>query len=254
MCAERPPRIIGAMVRAAMLFLLAAGLCAQELPTAFDAVSVRPCSSGGERWAFRRLPGGGLDAAVSVELLMVLAYDLQTFQFPGIPKWAKDDCWSIHATAHGITGQPTAAQHAPMLRSLLQDRFQLKLRQETHEGSVYYLATAKGGPKLKPHPEGSADNLFRAFQTSWQFRNVDIPALARRLSRQVERDVIDRTGIAGKFDMNLEFTRDDGASDTAGNRPSIFTALQKQLGLKLEAGKGAVTVYVVEHLEKPSAN
>jgi uncharacterized protein (TIGR03435 family) len=108
-----------------LLFSLAAGLIgADDLPKTFDVASVSPCSASDERYAYRRLPGGGLYATgVPLKVLMVEAYGLKPFQFSGGPKWIDEDCWTIRATVEGVTGQLSIAQQAPMLRNLIEDRF-----------------------------------------------------------------------------------------------------------------------------------
>ena len=231
-----------------------------DLPKAFEVASVKPCSANDERFAYRRLPGGGLYATgVTLKLLMVEAYGVKPFQISGGPKWIDEDCWSIQATAEGVQGQLSIAQQAPMLRTLIEERFQLRLRRETREMPVFALVVAKGGSKLTPHPAGSTEVEMRTPQESWSLKNVDLAFLANRLSRQLGHTVIDRTDLTGKYDFKLEWAREEGAGDTAvrpadANRASIFTAIQEQLGLKLESAKGPVEILVIDHVEKPSAN
>jgi uncharacterized protein (TIGR03435 family) len=241
-----------------VLFSLATGsFGADDLPKAFDVASVRPCSASDERYAYRRLPGGGLYATgVSLKVFMVEAYGVKPFQFSGGPKWIDEDCWTVRATVEGVTGQLSIVQQAPMLRNLIEDRFQLKLRTETREAPVFELTVAKGGSKLTPHPgESTAVEMMRTIQGSWNLKNVDLTFLTNRLSRQLGRTVIDKTNLKGRYDLRLEFANEEGGGDPASaSRASIFTAIQEQLGLKLSPGKGPVESFVVEHVERPSAN
>jgi uncharacterized protein (TIGR03435 family) len=176
----------------------------------------------------------------------------------------------------------------PMLRSLLEERFQLKLHRETKEVPVYALTVAKGGAKLRPYKEGSCsstDPTISADPLNLPPRPepgqkpfcgsigigtfgvdghaMDLDAFARILDRILDRPVVNKTGIAGKFDFHLEFTadgdtprigvRDPRPSDPTG-LPSIFTALQEQLGLKIESAKGPGEFLVIDHVERPSEN
>ena len=217
-----------------------------DLPKAFDVASVKPCSANDERFAYRRLPGGGLYATgVTLKLLMVEAYGVKPFQISGGPKWIDEDCWAIQATAQGVPGQLSIAQQAPMLRALLEERFQLKIRRETREMAVFELVVAKSGSKLKPHPADSTEMEMRTLRGSWSLKNVDLALVVKTLSRQLGKTVIDRTDLKGTYDFKLEWGRED---------ESIFTAIQEQLGLKLESGKGPVELPVIDHVDKPSAN
>jgi uncharacterized protein (TIGR03435 family) len=215
-----------------------------DLPKTFDVVSVKPCSKD-ERYFYRRLPGGGLSASVPLKVLLVEAYGVQPFQFSGGPKWIDEDCWAIQATAQGIQGQLSIAQQAPMLRALLEERFQLKIRRETREMPVFALVVAKSGSKLKPHPADSTEMEMRTLRGSWSLKNVDLAFLANRLSRELGKTVIDRTDLKGTYDFKLDWARED---------ESIFTAIQEQLGLKLESAKGPVEFLVIDHVDKSSAN
>jgi uncharacterized protein (TIGR03435 family) len=137
-----------------------------------------------------------------------------------------------------------------MLQNLLADRFQLKLHRESKDAPIYALVVAKNGPKLKESAPGAQGSIGMS-QGNLSARGVPVAALADQLSGpvfQLGRPVIDRTGISGIYDFTLDWASDDSA-------PSVFTALQEQLGLKLEAQKGSVEVLVVDSMErKPSAN
>jgi len=161
-----------------------------------------------------------------------------------------------------------------MLQSLLEDRFQLKIRREIREVPVYVLTVAKSGPKLKSSQEGSCPTPNPAGGSCpgsvWAERKgtsvvvdqQDTPdGFSRMLSQRLGRPVIDKTGIKGMFDFHLEFAPDettggtappDVATDPSG--PSIFTAVQEQLGLKLESAKGPGEVLVIDRVERPSEN
>jgi uncharacterized protein (TIGR03435 family) len=172
-----------------------------------------------------------------------------------------------------------------MLQALLEDRFGLKIHRETREVPVYALTVAKGGPKLRPFQEGSCTpfDLTKSFpapgdkplcklmmgsgtpqnrKDEGHGLSLDEFAKALIMSNSLDRPVINKTGIAGTFDFHLEYALDDTSplfrrdpgdpSDPGG--PSIFTALQQQLGLKLEPAKGPGEFLVIDRVETPSAN
>ncbi len=233
------------VIASALLSMVGQG----EQPKTFDVISVKPCAKD-ERYFYHRLPGGGLSASVSLKVLLVEAYGVQPAQFKGGPKWVDEDCWTIQATAEGVKEQLSIAQQAPMVRALLEERFQLRIRRETKEMPVLALVVAKSGPKIKPHPPDSTEVEMRALQGSWSLKNVDLASVVNRLSRQLGKTVIDRTNLKGKYDLRLEWARDDADDSHA----SIFTAIQEQLGLKLESAVGPVEILVVDHVDRPAAN
>jgi uncharacterized protein (TIGR03435 family) len=142
------------------------------------------------------------------------------------------------------------------LRVMLADRFQLRIHRETKEMPVYVLTVAKSGSKLQTlAPTGKPEGNLSARRNSEGKSEVTgdklpVASLARFLSGQLGRNIIDQTNLTGKYDFTLTYAPEMG--DITG--PSIFTALQEQLGLKLESGKGPVDVVVVDSAEKPSAN
>jgi uncharacterized protein (TIGR03435 family) len=158
-----------------------------------------------------------------------------------------------------------------MLRALLADRFKLTFHREQKEMSVYALAVAKGGSKVKAttvspdtSPEGPPALAFTVMAGFLHLpaRYASMDEFASLLQRgALERPVVDRTGLEGRFDFDLEFAIDEtlfggalgrGPDDTT--KPSLFVALQEQLGLKLEATRGPVSALVIDHAERPSEN
>lgn len=145
-----------------------------------------------------------------------------------------------------------------MLRALLEDRFQLKVRRESHEGNIYEMVTAKAGPKLKPSTaESSYLRLNRntpsdlpGVSYTIAGQKIGIPRLVDYLMGTVGRPIVDRTGIDGEFDFKIDYAV-EGHSETG---PSIFTALQEQLGLRLQPAKGAIETLVIEKAERPAEN
>jgi uncharacterized protein (TIGR03435 family) len=150
-----------------------------------------------------------------------------------------------------------------MLQKLLADRFKLTLHRTTKEFPVYELVTAKNGPKLKEvEAGGSNTNSGRGHMTATR---ISMQRLSEFLSRQVDRPVLDMTGLKGVFDLTLDWTPDESLSAKkpgegevaidAPKSPSLLTALQEQLGLKLQARRAPIEILVVDHAEKvPTEN
>jgi uncharacterized protein (TIGR03435 family) len=185
----------------------------------------------------------------SLRTLLMLAYGVQAFQIVEGPKWLDSDRFDVDAKPENPASPD---QLKLMLRALLADRFRLVLHTETRELPVYAMVLARNGPKVQEAKDGvrgmsgGRDHLKGLMQ---------MPELAQYLSPTLGRTVLDKTGLAGDFDIKLEWTPDESvkaAGDFAGS--SIFTAIQEQLGLRLEATKGPVEVLVVDRVEQPSAN
>ena len=236
----------------------------------FEVASIKPMEpamGGMMRVEMQMAPGGRFIAkGLTLRLLMQQAYGVRDFQITGAPAWASTDRYEINAKAEG--GDIGRDAIRPLLQSLLEERFQLKMRRETKDAPVYELVTAKGGPKLKASEAGEGRDQVRMGRGFVQAQSATVASLANVLANQLGRSVVDKTGLTGRYDFKLEWTPDESQNalvremrpdappaaplDSAG--PSIFTALQEQLGLKLDNGKGPVEVLVIEKVEKPSEN
>jgi bla regulator protein BlaR1 len=235
----------------------------------FDVVSIKPSDPFSERQRIGISPGGSFEASgVRLSDLIQQAYNIRPFQLLGASGWMETDRYEIH-TKDEKPG-PSEAEIAKMseeqrnavrdqflakLQALLAERFQLKIHRETKEMPIYILTLAKGGPKLQTPPDDKPGGTLSSRRTDDGKREVigqklTAAGLARFLSGQIGRTIIDQSGLAGKYDFKLTWAPDMG--DTTG--PSLFTALQDQLGLKLDSSRGPVEVVVVESAEKPSAN
>lgn len=259
----------------------------------FEVASIKPHPGIGNLVHIQPYPGGRLVVEnFTLRLLMQNAYGVQPFQILGGPGWINSERYDVEAKADG---SPSGKQMTgPMLQTLLEDRFKLRLHRETKLLPVFGLMIAKGGAKLQRSKEGgcipfSMDSLplppmrvpgvprtvfcgFLGFgmegpDRKLEMAGVSMAELATSLSRgELRRTVIDKTGLVGTFDVNLHWSIDvvqadpgapgDPAKPPTANPtgPSIFTAIQEQLGLKLESTKGPIEVLVVDHVEKPSAN
>jgi uncharacterized protein (TIGR03435 family) len=252
----------------------------------------KPTGSGPQYSVTATQPGGRLVAtAVQLRGLITWAYQLKADEarlISGLPDWAKSESFDIEAQAEG---NPSKEQMLLMLQSLMADRFKLALHHESREVPVYALVLAKAGkagPQLQTHSESApciklgpsqlvpttdfgvipppppACGRFISGAHRVAGNDVTIDMLAANLGAlsSMDRPVVNRTGLSGHFDLELgyETVRQQGSevdlaspSDLSGPS-SIFTALQEQLGLKLEPTKGPVDVLVIDHVEQPSPN
>jgi uncharacterized protein (TIGR03435 family) len=183
--------------------------------------------------------------------LIEFAYDVRLHQLSGGPSWMATAGFYIDAKPDPAKPiQPGFGSVREMTRSLLEDRFKLAVHWETRQQAIYELVLARGGPKMK-----EADT--RGFITFDPARLTSSGATTSTLSMMLEgptgRMVIDKTGLAGLYAFSLEWTPDDTPAD-ATTGPSLFTAIQEQLGLRLQSATGPVEMLVIDHAEKPSEN
>ena len=228
-----------------------------KLP-AFEAASVKPNNFTATR-ALRIEPGRLVATRMSLGNLIEEAYGVAGFQILGGPTWSNSDVYDIEAKAEHTTSK---AQLLLMLQSLLADRFKLIVHRESKEIPVYTLVVGKSGSKLKevPYDEevvGKGVRLSGNLQLTGRMATTS--QLTKVLSDTVfngehilDRPVLDRTGMIGSYDFTLSWKSDKDRADSDG--PSIFSAVQEQLGLKLEAQKGAVEMLAIDHADKPSPN
>jgi bla regulator protein BlaR1 len=243
---------------------LAIGLLHAQAP-AFEVVSIKPTPPGTEGGMLRMLGAGGLYGTnVPLLLLVKFAYRVQENQLSGVVPWMKSVAYDIEAKG----GESGVDQMRLKMRSMLADRFHLKLHTETKELPMFALVTAKGGLKMQPvqRESGAEDGTFRSGRGRVVASAASLAEFARVLSDISGRPVADRTGVSGNFDFTLLWTPENYKPPTEGdprpaneplpdvNGPSLFTALQEQLGLRLEATKGPVDIYVIDSAQKPSEN
>jgi uncharacterized protein (TIGR03435 family) len=281
-------------VRAIVFAALLTATPAAQQPE-FEVASVKPNSSGAVMIGIH-FPGVGQFKITNMPLreMVRFAYEVQPQQIEGGPEWATSDRFDIIAKAEG---KPTLSQIHAMMRTLLVDRFALKTHRETRDMPIYELVLARtdrrlgekllpatpecrpvvipaGMPKPPPPPPGAADGraalpeddidgglrcgaLFGpGFMTLRQFT---MARFARDLTMIARRVVVDRTGLTGRYDIDVEFTWEfrppppgvPELSQPASDGPSLFTAMQEQLGLKLESARGPVEMIVIESAQRP---
>jgi uncharacterized protein (TIGR03435 family) len=227
-----------------------------QQPQVLEVASVRPSRNAMTDSNLNSVRGRLTATNVTVKELIRLAYSVKDYQLERAPAWLGSERFDI--AAKSVSGSASRIEEEKLLvRELLADRFQLKTHQESKQMPVYLLVVAKGGPKLTPHND--AGTRTRGGCGRLVGRRMTPDGLATMLSRPLGREVLNRTGLSGEYDIQLDFTPDSGPcrgtaeSDPSG-LPSIYTALQQQLGLKLESTKGFVEILVVDHVERPSEN
>lgn len=246
----------------------------------FDVASIRLHQSGDSRGRFDTRNGRLTALNIPLQPILTQALGIKNFQLVGAPTWMILDRYDIEAEAEG---NPSRQAMMQMVQALFEDRFQLKFHRETKEMPVYALVVSKPGklheaegdcqPAQRPKPGDPPPipcGAVLMLRDRLAGRSVSWSRFPETLSRVTDRLVLDKTNLTGKYDINLEFTRDQGrfvappgdaaptglqspqAADPSG--PTLFTALQEQLGLKLESQKGPVDLVVIDHIQRPSEN
>ena len=232
-----------------------------ETAPAFEVASIKAAPPGIRGYSIRPYPGRLSVANCTLKMLIAEAYHVYDFQVSGGPKWLDSDRYNIEAKAASGT-TPDHKQIRAMLRKLLADRFQLAIRRETKDLPHYALELAKGGSKMQPSKDTQAPVEFGVrMRRQVTAKNAPLSYLAETLSFLLGRVVEDSTGLTGAFDYKLEWmpdeaqvSSDENPTTIDSNVPSLFSALQEQLGLRLESRKGPVEILIVDRAEKASEN
>jgi uncharacterized protein (TIGR03435 family) len=238
-----------------IIALMALTACGQSFEVASVKVGRPPARS-----SFGPLPGGERYRAVNAPLnwLISEAYGVSIRQISGLPQTSSGDGYDIEAKAdHPVNHDEMMA----MLRTLLEDRLKLVVRRETKEMKAYVLIVAKGGAKMEESPGGGMV-IQKVNASRTVYANMSMPVLANLLMFPLDDTVVDQTGLRGVYNFTLNYMperlgpgvlegREPGPDP---NAPSLTTALQQQLGLKLESRKATVDMLVIEHIEKLSGN
>ncbi len=259
----------------------------------YDVASIKPNKSADDRTKLMYSPDGLTGTNVTVQMLVRLAYGIQDNQISGAPTWFNSESYNIEAKMDSsvademrkMSEDRLKVERQQMLQALLADRFRLTVHRESKDLPVYALVIAKNGPKLQKakHGDTYADglkgidglpagphNMVLRGRGEFKAQAQPISALARALSHALGRPVLDKTGLTGEYDIALQWTPEsqtpmfkgtEDSQQSTGSRPSadssgpsIFTAIQEQLGLKLESQKGSAEILVIDHAEKPSEN
>ncbi len=253
-----------------------------KLPV-FEVASIKPGKPGPTELMMR--PDGASLVGVPLQMIIREAYQVQDSQLLGKPTWIQSARYDLEAKVNGSDvaelKQLSFAQRWAMVQTVLAERFQLRVHWETKELPVYALVVAKGGPRLKQAkpgdtypdglkgPDGPASG-GRMFMQWGQLTAQALPvsALVKLLSEQQhDRLIVDQTGLSGLYDFTLKWTPEgqepamfrgggppEPRTTDESSAPALFTAIQEQLGLRLESRKAPVQVLVIDHVERPSPN
>lgn len=255
----------------------------------YEVASIKPSKSMNGKWG---APSDGFTATGVTPLALIQsAYKIYgDYGLSGVPSWLNSEHYDVDAkmdtdvadAIKKLSKDDRTAMRQRMLQALLTERFGLVVHRETREMSVYTLVIGKNGPRLqeaKPGdtytngvklPSGTmgAGMIMGVSGGGYYITAQAIPlaTMIPSLAAFVGRPILDKTGLAGNYDFKLQWSKDDNQLASAGvpngqpplptdpNGPNVFTALQEQLGLKLESGKGPVEVIVIDHIERPSGN
>jgi uncharacterized protein (TIGR03435 family) len=239
----------------------------------WDVATVKPHSSDDPSMSWRMTQDGLSLINLPLEQMLCSAWDLKPYQIEGLTGWMKSSTFDLTAKVSGDNvaayNKLNTAQRRQMLQNLLSERFHLKVHTETRTLPLYDLVVDKSGSKLmpttvlipsSPEEEKAHPEKYKGSSTSMgpgMFEGTAIPvrSLASQLANAVSKPVHDATGLTGSYDIKLHYRPDDAPSTgDASDAPSIFSALQEQLGLKLVPTKGPVEILVVDAAQKPEAD
>jgi uncharacterized protein (TIGR03435 family) len=258
-------------MRAAILLLattfVSYGQRSTEAPK-YEVASIKANTGHDFGLAFRIEPDGAVAATgITLKRLTMTAYNVQGFRIIGGPGWVASRRWDLQAKPNRAASPD---QVRPMLRTLLEDRFQLHSHLETRKIPVYELVVDGKGSKIPTAKDTESKPTVRAATGSIELTNATSATFASQLSYALALPVIDKTSLSGNFDFAIKWTPEpgeDGGPTTAGLPPgiweqptstldglSIFTAIREQLGLRLKSGRGAVEVVVIDDVQLPTAN
>jgi uncharacterized protein (TIGR03435 family) len=260
-----------------------------SIRSGFEVASVKPAANPDGQALLQAVPGRLRMQNLTLRRLILNAFGVQDYQLAGDPPWIASEHYDIQATGPGDTS--VQQMEGPMLQALLEERFKLTIHRETRQLPVYELTLGKGGAKFGRSKEGSCtpysldappppapspakpnrnfcglhlsvDGLNRTVDGTGVTMAVFAANLSRAYTSNLARNVIDRTGLSGTFDLHLKWAIESlngpagpGAAPPPNPAaPSLFTALQEQLGLRLESSKGPVEVLVIDSVNKPEEN
>jgi uncharacterized protein (TIGR03435 family) len=230
----------------------------KEADPDWEVVTIKPNNTGEKR---DRMDVEGRHVIAkneTVEAMLVTGFNVQKNQIVGLPDWARTEHWDADGVPN-VEGRLDVQQWQSMMRKLLDERFGLKLHKEQREMSVFALITARGGPKLTANASDSEGHPIRNVrvgdgQRTDTFTNTSMSDLATMLLFSVDKPIVDHTGLKGRYDFKLQWSTNDANASAADAPPGLFTAMQEQLGLKLEAVRAQADVLVVDAVAKPTPN
>ena len=230
---------------------------AKDADPDWEVVTVRPSDPNARNDTFDVRGRHVVIENQPVEVMLMMAYGMQKNQIVGAPEWVRTERFDVDGVPD-VEGKPNLRQFQSLVRKLLTERFRLKTHTEQREMPVFALRVAKGGTKIAkstgdpnglPREDGEGGSI-----RTCRFANTSMADLALYLLIDVDRPVVDQTGLQGRYDFQLKWSRDEVTTADPNAPPGLFTAIQEQIGLKLEPVKAETDVLVVDKVERPSAN
>ncbi len=250
-----------------LMFLVATGTLAQTTqatpPPAFDVASIHvhtPAPYEGTKIISSPNDGSFRTVNLPLKAIIEFAFDIPQSRIVDAPAWTSSQPFDIDAKSgdtleqrlHDLPSDQAKPLKLAMIQALLADRFGMKTHREQRELPIYVLVVAKSGSKLSPSKfDGTLIHHGRDYLNA---QGITPPAIAQELARDAGRVVVNKTGISGRFDIDLRWQSDDAPPSEDANLPSLFTAVQEQLGLQLESAKGLVEVLVIDDVHPPTDN
>jgi uncharacterized protein (TIGR03435 family) len=242
-----------------LLFLAPQLAYAQTSIPAFEVATIKPTGPSTDGHTHINYPPDDRFSATNITLLALMqwAYSMPEKQILDGPPWLDATRFDIQAKADNgdqfksLNSEQVSELKRHMVQALLADRFHLKLHEATRTLPAYDLILAKGGSKLQPSQ--SNGRSIGTSRTHFNGEGLTMTLIAEELSKITGRVVVDKTGLTGRYDLKLQWSPDD-APTTDNSAPSLFTAIQEQLGLKLEPAKEAAPVLVIDHVDPPTPN
>jgi uncharacterized protein (TIGR03435 family) len=226
---------------------------------AFDISTVRVSKSGTTMSSIAPSLNGFSATNVSFGALLENAYGFKQSLIYGLPQWMNGMRFDVNAKVSepdiNALSKLSNKERLAQLQPILEDRFKLHVHTETKEFPTYDLVLAKGGAKLEKVSTAGNENTGIISKAGELIGDaVTVEGFAYILGYQVQRPIVDKTGLTGRYNFRLRWTPDGIENKDAMSGPSIFTALQEQLGLKLQPSRGPVKVLIIDHVEAPSSN
>ena len=226
----------------------------------FEVATVKPSDPKNGSKGFRSGDGRRINCDnETVADIVEFVFGVHAKQIVGAPQWFFDERWDVDGYPD-VPGEPDYKQMQGMYRKLLEERFGLKMHRETRTMGAYVLTVAKGGPKLSKSvdQEAMSDTTFTQWSSQRRVLRVTSTTMAEfatTMDSQLDKPLVDQTGLTGKWDFLLKWRSETAPEpDDPNALPGIFTAIQEQIGLKLEGVKAPVDAIVIDHVERPSAN
>jgi bla regulator protein BlaR1 len=230
---------------------------AADAHPAFAVATIKPHDPDSHHQGFNVAGDRFIIRNEGVVSLMMFAYAMDKHQIVDMPDWVDGAAYDIEGTVD-TAGEPNLRQQQEMIRKLLADRFQLRLHRDKRELSVYAIRIAKGGPKLipaaNPAAEPDQDAKSHGTEVTVTITSASVADFILGMQFFLDRPLVDQTGLTGRYDFSLRYTYDETHATDPDAPPGKFTAIQEQLGLKLDTVKAPIDVLVIDHIERPSEN